>query len=932
MDMEEKMKKLSIISIILSLVLFAGSGTAWSITSLPILTYSGDATSTNDGSFVTLTLDSNTLIDTAYYLDNSSTNANNSEESVIDATLSLTIATPAAACSDFAPAVPFSLATVTITGPDSFVYMTADLEVLMLNAGTFWLLFPPALDANDPATLKLSNVQLFSDMTHPSRWADEFIAALNSFPTDIAGMTMVLTTTSGNLCAGGTFNVQGVVDGAPEYTPMPLDTATLQGTVFSDLNNNGIQDPGEEGLGSISVLITGDVYGNGIETIEVVTDENGFYSLEVEAGMFTVAVDNEYADLPTGTFLSTVISQTVIVEGGDTADINFGFAPSSTLGDTVFEDLNANGIQDPGETGILGVEVTVTGDLDNDGDTDIAHTTTDVNGNYTFLVAPGAYTVSVNEGTLPSASYINTTPGILTDSVVFGENNLNFDFGFIHIGNPINQCDGRVKQLGVLTRGAADLPVTITARTIDSHDGVLGEISFVYDGTFVTPVSDGVVSIVNVFIEDGLINVVTNTDAANLPDGKLGPNTIFEVEIGTTTNSQAIHTSCSQPLGVGMIFGEFTVVSMTTGTGQPTNGKGAISGTVFKDNNANGVQESGENGISRVSVNLYLDDGDGIFNSALDTLDKTSKTNKKGNYRFKKLVSGTYFVQVDESDTDLPSGYFGTTFNPLVIELGPNEVVSGVDFGFAPPIMLSSISGAVFEDDNNNGVRDGKGERGIDKVDVDLYLDNGDGVFDPATDTYIETMRTKKKGEYKFRALAAGTYFVDVDETDPDIPFNSTMSNTEPVVVLDNGQKAEKINVGFHYPESGCSGGVKELGLLTGSSSYSLPATITFQAKDHKGKLRGSVSLIYNGDPITQVSDGIVTVVDVIESGGELNVETYIDASSFNSNKLSCQTMFEVSINDEVNSEEIQTSCSYYHPVAIGMVFDKFTVTSVESP
>ncbi len=914
--------------VVLAVLLLAGH--SWAVTSLPTLSYSGLATSTESAGTVSLTL--NAGIDAANYMDGTSTNINNSEENIVDTSITLSGST-VTGCDDAAPYLIFSNAEMSIKGPDNYEYVSAGLSVVLLNTGSGWLLYPPVLDSADPMTLNLSGVTLYNDTTpHQSRYIDEFAATLNSIPTDIAGMTMVLSSISGSLCTGGSFNALGIVDGAPIMAAP--ETATIQGTVFSDLDNSGIQAAtGEDGIELISVFITGDTDGDGVsETVEIVTDENGEYSLEVEPGTFTVAVDNEDADLPAGTFLSTVISQTVIVAGGETADVNFGFAPSSTIGDTVFEDLNANGIQDVGETGILGVEVTITGDIDNDGDTDIAHTTTDENGNYTFLVAPGVYTVSVNEGTLPCPSYINTTPGILTDSVIFAEDNLSLDFGFLHIGKPTNACDGRVKQVGTLTRGAADLPVTITARTIDSKDGVLGEVSLTYDGTEITAVSDGVVSIVNVFIEDGSVNVVSYTDATNLPDGKLGTNTTFEVEIGVTTNTEAIHTSCSQPIGVGMIFDEFTIVALTTGTGAPTNGKGSISGVVFKDKNANGTQDDREKGIRRVSVNLYLDDGDGILNPALDTLDKTRKTNRKGKYRFKKLVSGTYFVQVDETDKDLPSGYFGTTLNPRNIELGPNEKVEDVDFGFAPPILLGSIEGAVFEDDNDNGLRDRKGERGIDKVDVDLYLDNGDGVFDPATDTYIETMKTKKRGRYTFRALAAGTYFVDVDETDPDIPFNSTMSTPDPIVVVDFGQKVKKVNIGFHYPESGCSGGVKELGLQTGTSSYSLPATITFQAKDHKGKLLGAISVIYNGDPITPVSDGIVSIVDVNENGGELNVETHIDASSFHLSKLSCQSMFEVSINGEVNSEEIKTSCSYYHPLAVGMVFDEFTITSIESP
>ncbi len=59
------------------------------------------------------------------------------------------------------------------------------------------------------------------------------------------------------------------------------------------------------------------------------------------------------------------------------------------IGDTIFLDLNGNGVADPGE-GIPGVKVTL------DGST---VTYTDANGNYTFGdLAAGSHTVVVDTG------------------------------------------------------------------------------------------------------------------------------------------------------------------------------------------------------------------------------------------------------------------------------------------------------------------------------------------------------------------------------------------------------------------------------------------------------------------------------------------------------------------------------------------------------
>gem|GEM_PF-1650437 len=97
------------------------------------------------------------------------------------------------------------------------------------------------------------------------------------------------------------------------------------------------------------------------------------------------------------------------------------FIPNS-IGDTVFEDTNGNGIQDEGEPGIAGVTITLTGPAGPQ------TTTTDENGNYIFEDLPdGTYTVTV--GTGPDGTLI-TTDGSFEITVAGGEYNGTGDFGF----------------------------------------------------------------------------------------------------------------------------------------------------------------------------------------------------------------------------------------------------------------------------------------------------------------------------------------------------------------------------------------------------------------------------------------------------------------------------------------------------------------------
>ncbi len=73
---------------------------------------------------------------------------------------------------------------------------------------------------------------------------------------------------------------------------------------------------------------------------------------------------------------------------------------------------------------------------------------------------------------------------------------------------------------------------------------------------------------------------------------------------------------------------------------------------IWKDANANGIQDAGEAGISDVNVSLY--DGDG-------NLIDVNTTDSNGNYQFCGLVPDDYYIVVDK-DT-LPEDYIITTQN-----------------------------------------------------------------------------------------------------------------------------------------------------------------------------------------------------------------------------------------------------------------------------
>ena len=110
------------------------------------------------------------------------------------------------------------------------------------------------------------------------------------------------------------------------------------------------------------------------------------------------------------------------------------------LGDTVWYDINGNGLQDNGEAGIPGVTVTL---LDSNGvpvPGEIA--VTDANGRYTFEVDAGTYSVQVDSSNFnlggALAGLVSTTGGELLTNTVTTANVLTYDFGYR--GPDVNYC------------------------------------------------------------------------------------------------------------------------------------------------------------------------------------------------------------------------------------------------------------------------------------------------------------------------------------------------------------------------------------------------------------------------------------------------------------------------------------------------------------
>jgi Tol biopolymer transport system component len=188
---------------------------------------------------------------------------------------------------------------------------------------------------------------------------------------------------------------------------------SIGGREFEDLNGDGIQDAGEEGLGGWTIELTDASTGQIIQT--QVTAEGGIYA-------FTDIVPGEYEVrelLQSGwaqTRPAAAIYSLSVFSGDVIADIDFGNAQLGSIGGLKFEDLNGDGIQDAGEPGLKGWTIELV-----DGDTGLAVgvQVTSADGSYSFGdLMFGDYELRET----PQHGWLRTLPAALVHSITLAYN------------------------------------------------------------------------------------------------------------------------------------------------------------------------------------------------------------------------------------------------------------------------------------------------------------------------------------------------------------------------------------------------------------------------------------------------------------------------------------------------------------------------------
>ena len=525
--------------------------------------------------------------------------------------------------------------------------------------------------------------------------------------------------------------------------------------LWSDADGDGIQDPGEPGIGNVTVELLGPGPDGILGTADDVavattttTPDGRFFFTGVTPGQYQVAVTDTGGVLggytPTsgpqseGGYVSNPVT---VASGGVISDVDFGFDNNSlfSISDRVWLDSDGDGIADGTEAGAPGVTVNLLSDPDgipgNGDEIVIATAITAANGDFSFdgVAAAEDYVIEITDtadvlrgggGTTAAAQDgILAIPNLSGDvsGTNFGYNALSALFGTLW-----NDADGDGIQ--------NPAEIGLGGVTVELQDGTC------------TPAVDCLITL-------------TGADGFYFFRG-LEPN-LYTVVVTDTTGALTGYTQTGDPDEPGTCSicdaMSTTVVDLSTGEqyldfGYQNDSLDDISGTIFDDVDTDGVEDPGESGLAGVTLALLDDAGNEIATTTTDT---------NGDYVFPDLPSGGYSVRV----TDQTGALEGYRLTSGLDELSAQPGDGDVDFGYTRSPGTAAIGDRVWLDADGDG-QAGPNEAGLAGVVVDLWEDtDGDGVLNPVNDTLITSTVTDANGDYVFADLAAGNYFVDVDES-----------------------------------------------------------------------------------------------------------------------------------------------------------------------
>ncbi|PKG42772.1 calcium-binding protein, partial [Psychroflexus sp. MES1-P1E] len=618
----------------------------------------------------------------------------------------------------------------------------------------------------------------------------------------------------------------------------------ITGHLYFDENGNGTQDASEANMPDVDVEIE-DFLG---ASVTVITDVNGDWGTIVKIGEFDVNIDNSDPDFPTGATQTEGTDPTTFPLSIDINSLpdnllvplfteNDGFFLSGELSGLLYDDLNNNGSQDPGEPGFENVDIIITTSL---GDT--ITVPTDANGEWNSTVPVGLTTTEVDTSDPDFPNGVSQTEGTnpTTTTVILNQSFNEID-GFFKIGQlsghlyfdengngiqdptepnmpnvDVDIVDGIGQTFLETTDADGNWSATVSTgtatATIDQNDAQFPTGATQTEGTEPTDflvVSGGIYFENDGFFESGEVSGLLYDDLNNNGSQDPGEPGFINFNIDITTSlgeTITVQTDVNGewnsvvPAGVTITDVDndpnFPNALQTEGSNTTTTTViinqsfneidgffkiATLSGHLYFDENGNGIQDPTEPDMPDVDVEIV----DGIGQTSIET------TDANGDWTI-NVSAGTATTTINQNDPQFPTGAEQTEGeNPTVIqnvEIG--ETYSEID-GF---YESGTLTGHLYFDENGNGAQE-PSEADMPNVDVEI------------TDVFgvVTTLVTDANGDWSL-VLPKGDATSNIDKTDPDFPTGAAQTEgTDPTTTtIVTGQTLNEID-GFY-----------ETGTLTG--------------------------------------------------------------------------------------------------------------------
>jgi uncharacterized repeat protein (TIGR01451 family) len=449
-------------------------------------------------------------------------------------------------------------------------------------------------------------------------------------------------------------------------------------------------------------------------------------------------------------------------------------AVTTSISGVVFNDRNRGGSQDGNEPGIAGVSLKLVAGTDCSA---AAYSHSGLSNPVSSAVSTGAYSfspvpygaqyticetqpVGYADGPVGAASNINI--GILSATGSTGNNfpevlgsvtgSVFADYGSALVTNNNNGSqEAGESGIGSAT-GGAGVPITLTgtrtvgptplAVSLTVHTDTAGNYRFddLFPGTYL--VTEGVIPVALGSFNDGV-----NTAGPVTAGGTAGT----AGAVGVNSISALVLAAGSQ--GSGNNFAELPTTS--------------IAGSVYLDLNENGTMDPTPTDSRLGGVTLTLHAGSACSGSPLGT----ANTSEVGLYSFPNLSAGTAYTVCETQ----PAGYEEGKVNPGTNGALTSGVINAITITNLPVAGSvgnnfgergGTLSGFVYVDGNNNGVKDAN-ESGLANVRVTLSGTTASGL-DVCSLSIACVAKTTASGAFGFVGVPPGTYQLLETQADVD--------------------------------------------------------------------------------------------------------------------------------------------------------------------